>query len=127
MADFPAPVGITASTSRPASTAAAAVSWPGRKVPNPRAALATCWTGPQCNMDGGGERRQRSSQALGQASGVGHEGLHLRFAELRTTGTDEPAPEPFGAGDAHRGAVDRYDGRIALQHRDADVLQGGRH
>lgn len=46
MADLPEPVGITASTSRPARTAAAAASWPGRRSSKPNADSATSRTSP---------------------------------------------------------------------------------
>ncbi len=37
--DFPPPVGITASTSRPSATAVTISSWPGRKASKPQTSL----------------------------------------------------------------------------------------
>src|SRR5581483_3443642 len=81
----------------------------------------------QRHLDVGVEPGQGLLQTVGEAAGVGHEGLHLRLAELRPAGADEAAAEALGPRHADRRSVDRQDDGVALQHGDADALQDARH
>ncbi len=55
VSDFPAPVGITATVSRPATAARTTSSWPGRKASKPKCSRRASWTSIRTSVRGRSE------------------------------------------------------------------------